>query len=639
MSLEQSFIKGYSPGANISILNAIYHKSVKDPATGKYGKDSIDIVYKDLDTMEKKVQHIVEPEYTYYLTNPGVDAHYNRLCIEEDKVTPVTCKYRELLKDIAKNLNCLDVFYDNIRAGQYKMNEALFTNPRVFGADMNIEDFYRYRFDLVYKNSQSTPTKLYFDIEVDSINMAGNFPEMGECPVNAVTLVDEYNKKIYTLLLENYNNPLIEEFKKEPELPKKIKDFVRDCVGGWKDEHRFGLHEFSYKLLFYDEEIKLIYDMFRVINTIKPDFAVAWNIAFDLPYLINRIVALGYDPRSIICHNDFKVKECYYYIDKNADKFEERGDYAQVSSYTIYLDQLITFASKRKGQRAVPSFKLDYIGGTFAKVRKLDYSHITTNIAKLPYLDYRTFVFYNIMDTIVQLCIEHKVGDIDFVYSKSMTTNTRYAKVHRQTTYLVNRGIKDFRAMGYIMGCNTNKGNKKTGFPGAFVADPLNVSEKPRLEVNGIITMLCDNLDDFDYKALYPSIIEENNAAPNTQIGKILFNEQIDDKENRFNNDYFSRSVWFIEDYTSHDRLNFCHRYLNLASYNEMYYEIINYFTNIKAPIMGLNYIDTISGLRVMCNIVPTDSKKQMVIVDDESKGKEMCVINRRMVKFEANNS
>jgi hypothetical protein len=69
------------------------------------------------------------------------------------------------------------------------------------------------------------------------------------------------------------------------------------------------------------------------------------------------------------------------------------------------------------------------------------------------------------------------------------------------------------------------------------------------------------------YKALYPSIIDEGNMAPNTQHGKIFFPDILDPKENRFNNPYFDRTVWFIEDYVSHDRITFCSRYLNLAGY------------------------------------------------------------------------
>lgn len=626
--MDKSFIKGYDLGANITLLNVIYHKPKKDINTGKYGKDSLDIIFKDMDTMEKKVQHIPEPEYTYWMTNEGIPVDYNKLCIEKKDVHPITCKYADLKKSIAENTNNLEYFYDNIRSGNYRDNDKLFQIPSVFNADMNIEDFYRFKFSLYYKNEQFKPTKVFFDIEVDTKTMRGDFPEPGECPVNAVTLVDTDNKKVYTLLLENYNNPLIDEFKKENNISQQIKDFVRDTVGGWKNEYKYGLNEFEYKIIFYDEEINLIKDVFNVINTIKPDFAVAWNIAFDLPYLIQRIINLGYDPLDIVCHKDFKVKECYYYIDNRADKFEQRGDYAQVSCYTVYIDQLITFASRRKGQRAVQSFKLDYVGNIFAGVRKLDYSNITTNIGDLPYLNYKIFVLYNIMDTIVQYCIDHKIGDIDFVYSKALVNNTRYAKVHRQTTYLINRAVKDFRNMGYILGNNINKSNEKVGFAGAFVADPTLLSDKPKLKIDGHPTMLCNNLDDFDYKALYPNTIDESNMAPNTQLGKIFFPEILDPKENRFNNAYFNRTVWFIEDYVCRDRINFCARYLHLASYLEMYYDIIKYFTEVENPARGLYHSDCISGNRIMCNIIP-NNKRTMAIINNNKRN--MCNIQERM--------
>ena len=491
-------IRGYDEGANITLLNVIYHKPKKDIETGKYDTGSLDIIFKDMDTMEKKLQHIEDPDYTYYIAKDAYAPTYNKLFIEKDKVEAVTCKYREIKKDIAERTGNTEWFYDNIRNGNARENDKLFTIPKIFQADVNIEDYYRYLFNKMYKNIPFNPDKLYFDIEVDGINQAGDFPEMGECPVNACTLVHDGSKTVYVLLLNNPDNPLIEQFRNEPELTKQLKAFVQDKVGGWKQEKRFGLDEFQYKIFFYDEEIQLIHDIFNVINTLKPDFAMAWNIAFDLPYLIERIKVLGYSPEEIICHPDFDVKEAWYFIDKRADKFEERGDYAQISAYTVYIDQLITFASRRKGQRQMASFKLDFIGNIIAGVRKLDYSHITTNIAKLPYLDYHVFAFYNVMDTIVQKCIEHKVGDIDFVYNKSIMNNTRFSKVHRQTTYLANRAIKEFDDMGLITGCNANKSNEKTGFPGAYVADPKLVSDKPKKKINGRSIMVCNNLDDFD---------------------------------------------------------------------------------------------------------------------------------------------
>ena len=627
--LEKSFIKGYRVGDNISLLNVIYHRAVKD-IEGNYGKDSIDIIFKDLDTMQKKMYHIESPKYTFWVPKMYTIIDHWNMFIERDKVEPITCKYTDLKACIAKNTNNMGFFMDNIRNGNYKENDKLFQIPSIFNADMHIEDYYRWLFDRTYKNDPFVPEKVYFDIEVDGINAIGDFPQMGECPVNAITIVDEAHSNIYTLLLENYNNPLIDEFKKEKDITRQLKEFVKEKVGGWKQEIRYGLDKYEYHIMFYDIEIDLIKDAFNMINTIKPDFALAWNIAFDLPYLIERIRALGYDPRTIICHDDFTVKEAYYMIDHRADKFEERGDFAQVSSYTVYLDQLITFASRRKGQRAVSSFKLDFIGDAIAGVRKLDYSHITTKIAELPYKDYKTFVFYNVMDTIVQLCVEKKVGDVDFVFNKALSTNTRYQKVHRQTTYLMNRAIKDFWDMGYVMGNNINKSNQKVGFPGAFVADPLLVSDKPKLKINGTPVMLCDNLNDFDYKALYPSIIDENNMAPNTQHGRIELPDRLDNKENRFNNDYFDRVVWFTEDLVSGDRINFCERYLHLAGYEEMYNDIIEYFQTVVCPSVGLKSYDVISGKRIMINTIPKDSKRNMIeVINDEKK--TMCVILKKM--------
>ena len=631
----ESFIKGYKVGDNITLLNTIYHKPKKDMMTGKYGKDSLDVIYRDMITGEKKVQHVSEPEYTYYMTNEGVPVSYNKLFIEKRDVHPVTCKYRDIKKDIAERTNNLDFFYDNIKCGNASENDKLFRIPSIFNADMHVEDYYRYKFNLAYKNDPFIPTKLYFDIETDNSYIGGAFPEPGECPVNAITLVDDANLHVYTLLLNNPDNPLIEEFARTPNILSELKAFIRERVGGWKNEYRFGLTDMQYHMAFYDDELKLIHDTFNIINTIKPDFALAWNIAFDLPYLIARIERLGCDPADIICSSDFKVKECYYYIDKRASKFEERGDYAGISCYTVYMDQLILFASRRKGQRAVPSYKLDYIGDKFAGVRKLDYSAITTDISKLPYIDYKTFVFYNVMDTIVQLCVEKKVGDVDFVYTKAMTTNTRFAKVHRQTTYLINRGIRDFEQMGYIMGNNVNKSNEKVGFAGAFVADPLKLSDKPKMKINDRSVPICDNCVDFDYKALYPSEIDQNNMAPNTQLGKIILPEKLDSKENRFNNNYFDRTVWFIEDLMSGDALNFCQRYLHLLSYQEMYEYIIWYYNNIKNAQRGLSFRNTKTGLRYLWREVDNTKGREMCRIVDNTKGRVMCIIQERMPKYE----
>ena len=142
------------------------------------------------------------------------------------------------------------------------------------------------------------------------------------------------------------------------------------------------------------------------------------------------------------------------------------------------------------------------------------------------------------------------------------------------------------------------------------------------------------------YKALYPSEIAENNIAPNTMYGKVFFPEQLDPKENRFNNDTFDRTVWFIEDLVSNDRINFCNRYLNLAGYEQMYDDIIEYFNTVKNPFNGLR-MTTLDGNIEMIRNVIKDHKREMIrYVDNSIKYSNQMIINQeRMVNCGFNSS
>lgn len=584
-------IKNYPRGSNLTILNTFYLRSEKDE-NGKWGNDKLNIIFRDNATGLKHHEEIENPTYDFFMAKDDVYIDHNQLFIEKDKLEKITVPYNSLKKEIASTTGNLEFFYDNLRNGNGYANNKLFSHPRIFMADQDIEDRTRFNFSNYYQNNTYSITKSFLDIEADIIDMKGDFPEMGECPINAITIIDGVNDKVYTLLLRNSDNPLIEQFERsiDNKLFERLKEFIRDAVGGWKNEKRLGLDKLEYEMMFYDEEIQLIQDLFILLNTTNPDFVLAWNMAFDMTYIIERIKMLGYSPEDIICHPNFETKIAKYYIDtRNENDLAARGDNATISSYSVYLDQMIQFASRRKGQSLFPDYKLDTIGKIIAGVRKLDYSHITTNIAKFPYLDYETFVFYNIMDTIVQKCIEQKVKDIDYVFNKCLLNDTRYSKCHRQTVYLVNRGIKDFYADDFIMGCNNNRFNQKDEkFPGAFVADASKIDDYAKTKINGRAIDIFDNVDDYDAKSLYPSVMREFGIAPNTQIGSIEIPEQVHANENRFDRERFKRGSAFLEDLQSHGYLEFCTRWFKLADYGTLYKDIIDYFTNVENSAKAL---------------------------------------------------
>lgn len=640
---SRSFIKGYKPGDNITVLNTIYIRPRKvnnDEDLNKYTPDVLYVIYKDLNTGEKKLEAIENPAYTYYIANGLKPVTYNMVHIDKKYVKPITCKYRDLKLSIAKETNNVDWFYDNIKSGNYTNNERLFTIPSIFQADVDIEDYYRYLFGRVYQNNAFKVSKMYFDIEADVESLKGEFPDMGQCPINACTLVDEANNHIYVLLLEDYSNPQIEELKETPNINEELKAFVCSRVSKSKFGSEFGLDKMEYSIVYFDKEIDLIASIFKIINKIKPDFVLAWNIAFDLPYIIERIKKLGYsNPEDIVCHPDFKYKICEYWIDHRADKYENRGDYAHISSYSVFLDQMITCAARRKGQRSIGSMKLDNVGSVFADIGKLDYSSITMQLYKLPRLNYKIFVFYNVMDTIVQLCVENRINDVDYVFNTAISTNTRYSKVHKQTVYITNRARKEYDKMGYILGNNVNKGNeKKEPYAGAFVADPLLVSDKPKLKVNGKAINVLHNLNDFDYTSLYPSCIDQYNISLNTMIGKIIM-DKIYANENRFNNENFDRSLWFTEDLVSQDVLNFCNRYLSLPSYEEMY-DLLDEYLRTQEDYTITRDTDFETGERNLYHLIDSNKKRLLYRLIDKDEPRYLyTLIEKRPYDNESDNN
>lgn len=575
-------------GSNITVMNTIYHYPKKNEQTGKYDSDYMTVVYKDVNTGKKYHKIIYKPKYTFFFTKE--DVNYNLFFAHESDVEPVECNFTDLEKTIAKLTNNEDFYKANIESGNRRANKQLHTINRVLGSDIDIEDYYRYLFDMEYKNEPCGITKAYFDIEVDGIFAQGDFPMPGECPINAISMIDEKSKRIFIFLLETDRNPLIEQFKSSigENLYKELQEFIIENVGGKELAKKYGVDDLSFRFLFYkeNEEIRLIQDFFLLVNKLSPDFLIAWNMAFDIPYIIERTKNLGFDPADILSDPRFEKKFAEYYIDTiHGVDYEARGDFYNIASHTVFLDQLIHFASRRKNQSQFPNFKLDTAGSIIAGVKKLDYSHITTQVSKLPYLDYKTFVFYNIMDTIVQKCIETKVNDVDYIFNKCLMNNTRYAKGHRQTYYLTNRAIKEFRKSGFIFGNNINKFfAKKTVFEGAIVNDPTHNSDYAKVKQHGEVLNIARNLDDYDYKSLYPSITRENNLAPNTIIGKVIIGEKVHDKENSYNNPYYDRGGSFMEDLMCENYIEFCHRWLNLANIYEIMQDMEEYFERNPYP-------------------------------------------------------
>lgn len=521
-------------GSDIAIMNCMYNWGVKDEEAGVYTPDNICIVYKDNTTGKKDHIFIYYPTYKFYLLKEGIDANYNRLFIEEDKLIEYEVKYKNLDMEVAKALGKKDEF-KAIDPKDKNARRQFHKDPRIFNSDQSVEDAYRFEFSKYYKNNVTRLYKSFFDIEVDNRYLkTSDFPtpERAECPVNAISCLDERYNIVNTYLLKDNNNPLIEEFEQDylsgKYGPEYIKSFVQDAIGGWKQMKRNKLDGLEFRLYFFESELELLVAFFDTVYKYDPDFIEGWNSsAFDLAYIIRRLEVLGVNPAEVMSDPTWEEKFVKHYVDqRHINDFAERGDFTKLACNTIWIDQMIQFCSRRKAKMgSFTSFKLDDIANLTAGVRKYDYSDITNDLGELPYLNYRIFVMYNIIDVISAKCIENHTQDLEYIFAKCINNCTSYNKGHRQTVYLINRMRKEWFDLPekFIIGNNVNKQNvKPEKFQGALVENPLTVSDRSKLKtVDGNPVLLTDNGVDFDFKSLYPSIILENNTAPNTQIGRI----------------------------------------------------------------------------------------------------------------------
>lgn len=499
------------------LLNTLYQR-------GKVDNENVDylsIIYKDLDTGEKHLRTIKTPKIEiYFVQDQYRNYDYNKSFIELDKTEPMICEYKGLSWAIAKEAgdDWVNFLKSCIEKRDWKAMNQIHTYPYVFGSDINIETWYRIQWLLEYETERDKPvTKQFMDIEVDSIDIE-SFPRDGECPINAVTIIDEESKVSYTLLLNNPKNHSIQEF------VDTIDDFVRELHEAFDDS--YGV--FDYQIFMYDDECELLIQTFKLINTLKRDFMLIWNGGgFDIPYIIGRCKHLGLDPREVMCHKDFPLQTCVFQKDVRNYSIATKGDALKLSSYTKFIDQMHLYAATRKGQSELRSNALNYIGQHELGDEKLDYSD-EANIKTLPYVNYRKFVMYNIKDVLLQYGIERKTNDVEGLYHRAYTNATDYDKVFRQTVTLRNRAYYEFFLQGNIIGNNINVFNAGSNdddnvkFAGAIVGDPL-LNSHTGLKIFGKKSMyVFINVMDMDFTAMYPSMIMAFNIERNTMIGKLI---------------------------------------------------------------------------------------------------------------------
>jgi DNA polymerase elongation subunit (family B) len=455
------------------LMDVFYQRPTKDTNYVDYAY----IVLKNVHTGEKKLATAQNPEMLLYVVDEEYRNYtHTRSWIELAKCHQVRVKYKNVIKSIAEigGKRTLEV-YDYYKQNNFAGTKNLFRYPYVMAADYNYPDYLRIEWALHYhnKNIEIKLTKMYLDIEVDGIDIPG-FPQYGECPINAISLVDEESSTVYVYLLDNPSNPQIDEFM------NNIDTHLREYHAAF--DETYGV--LDYKILLFEDELEMLVALFQLINTLKRDILLTWNgYGFDIPYIIERIKVLKADPVKVMCPKEFKTPFLEFRKDTSTYDWKAKNDTFVITAFTQYEDQMSNYIKIRKGKSELKTIKLNAIAWKELKDEKLDYSD-EADIKTLPYKNYVKFVMYNIKDTLLQMGIERKTKDSTAIFLNMVDNATPYKSIFSQTLVLKNYAYLSYYKQGYIIGNNRNidyskprtmsrKKKEKSDVKGALVGDPL----------------------------------------------------------------------------------------------------------------------------------------------------------------------
>lgn len=551
------------------------------------------ISYRDENGVKKTRFHERAKTHYYLLKDKNIpEAIHPPRFIEKDKVVKCEVFSDMLFRDIAQKTNSMG-FYDQVTLtsgeSSYDMRN-LYKHPLVYDADMDISDRYISEFLLEYEvDKKYILHKTYFDIEVDLMsdgfvkNSKGQigyvgFPdeEKAPCPINILTLIDEKDMKVYSFIHENEKNDSLLEFKKDVD---KFKRYLLDKINE-EDFKEFGLEIKDIDIRFYPTELDTIKAFFEVLHELNPDFAGAWNMSFDIQTIYNRLKQiLAKDPnvkdaeyeagyimsdKSMLTQYNSTTREninlypTVRYRAEKDKKVDNRFDVFTIIDGITWIDSMTTYAALRKHEGSKESYSLDAIANDELGREKLEFEE-HENIKNLPWLNFSKFVEYNIRDTVLLILIERKGMDYDTIQRLSEITNTRKERVLRKTISLKNYLNKYAVMSGFIMNNNSNQKYgtyndyfertfmnntdinesdvnflellKKKDNYGAIVGDPnINVPMGSTELTGSPSKYIYLNVIDFDFTALYPSVIIAYNIDTATKIGKFyLIDDEIEE--------------------------------------------------------------------------------------------------------------
>ena len=532
--------------------------------------DIFNIFTYNTETGEQKVFKIKKPKTPVYILKKNVEVpEYFKETMSIDNLDVHKVSYKWRTYAIAELLGRKDAYIRATRAGAMK-RDHIFLDRRIFGSDLPIEDLtiMDYLDSLGYeevdgvKNYYDVPpiknlTRAFYDIETDVV--ASN--DRDKQPITCSTFYYDKDNvfEVFIHIRDDFSGQLSIR-KNEAEFKEETKSLMRKLLDESTADKTTKsilfpkiyklIDEATINLRWYKTEKEMITDSWKImIQQHRPMFLGIYNASYDINQTERRATELNIDPSKLFCNPEVGKTFYFNYRNDNPKAAKRRHDYCS-DSFTKIIDTQITYFALRP-QDNLEQESLDSVSNHELGFGKLDYSHITDFIGRLPYLDFRTYLKYNIVDVFVMVCLDMKTDDINSLITRRFILRTEYGRVFSPMGSVTNTFYHICRRLGYILTNDVNKLimsqntsdaaiihrlaeaddiisqtydtiSNRIKISGGLCSDPTKFKKKLKPIIDGLENnKFMDYVMDGDAVSMYPKIIEHTNVSKDSLDGRI----------------------------------------------------------------------------------------------------------------------
>lgn len=340
--------------------------------------------------------------------------------------------------------------------------------------------------DVLFKYVE--PEIFFVDIENEILDKKPQ-PHLAEGAIQSISIVNK--NKVLVMGIDDLSE----------EQEKSIKEDINNYFVKFNANYDF-------KFIRYRNEYEMLLNFFEKYVPKMP-VITGWNFTeYDWVYLVNRARKIGVDPSS--SSNTKLLRPPFKRDNKSGMKKES---YCELPAHRLIVDYMELYSKWDSTIKVKESESLDFVSDGILGIKKINYEGTLKTLAST---DYKKFIFYNAVDSILVQKIHEKTKWIDILYG--ISTLSRIKALDAYSTLPVTEGIlrgklKDHKniILCKLDGLNGSMEESEKSVKGGWVKDP----------VKGMSNWtVC-----YDFASLYPTCMRMFNISADSYKGFLSQNK------------------------------------------------------------------------------------------------------------------